>query len=235
MNQNVLEAKDLNKSYSSAVGARTAVLQGINLDVLRGEFVAIVGASGAGKSTLLHLLGALESPDSGQIRLLSPHDGGWVDYAKASDDELASLRNTQLGFVFQFHHLLPEFTAQENVMMPSLIAGVARSEAARHAAILMERVGLADKRNQKPDSLSGGEQQRVAFARALINKPSLVLADEPTGNLDDQNSSILLELLQELRQELGQAFVVVTHSEAIARQADRTFILQNGRSLNLSD
>ncbi len=223
----VITADNLSKSYSLSSHRDTPVLRDVSMSVERGELLAIVGASGAGKSTLLHLLGALDETDTGSITLTT-NDGVSQTYSSLSDVELSALRNRHIGFVFQFHHLLPEFTALENVMMPALIAGDSQREAKANAEKLLELVGVAHRSQHKPAALSGGEQQRTAFARALVNRPTIVLADEPTGNLDSANSDLLLELLQQFRKEFGQTFIVVTHSPDIASRADRTLTIKNG-------
>lgn len=225
--QPVIETDNLFKSYSLSAHHDTPVLRGVSMQVLSGEFLAIVGASGAGKSTLLHLLGALDDTDQGSVTLTTA-DGKTHNYRTLSDTDLSALRNRYIGFVFQFHHLLPEFTALENVMMPALIAGRSMREAQKDAEDLLQRVGLHHRGHHKPSELSGGEQQRTAFARALVNHPALILADEPTGNLDTANSDMLLELLRQFREEFHQTFVVVTHSADIAREADRTLVIKNG-------
>lgn len=234
----LLYADNLIKSYSSSTnGEKTPVLCGVSLAIEQGEILAIVGSSGAGKSTLLHLLGALDEPDEGSITLtyhLEAQEGTTKspirhNYGQLSDTGLAGLRNSMLGFIFQFHHLLPEFTALENVMMPSLIAGKSHAKAREQASRLLDRVGLSHRLQNKPDALSGGEQQRVAFARALVNDPVLIFADEPTGNLDAANSAMLLDLIKQFRTESGQTFVIVTHSSEIAVGADRIVRLHEGK------
>lgn len=199
------------------------VLLGIDLEVRKGEILSIVGASGVGKSTLLHLLGALDRPTKGRVVLNSS------DVFSLSGDELAKFRNKTIGFVFQFHHLLPEFTALENVMMPCLINGRDRDGAASKARWLLQEVGLADREAHKPGGLSCGEQQRVAVARALANDPKIVLADEPSGNLDRASSEALHELIWELSQARNQTFLIVTHNEGLANKADRKFRLIDGK------
>lgn len=223
----VITASSLYKSFSLSAHRDTPVLRGVSLCVERGELLAIVGASGAGKSTLLHLLGALDNADEGEV-ILTLADGRQYNYTQLSDTELSAVRNSHIGFVFQFHHLLPEFTAIENIMMPALIAGKNLNEAQSSAEELLKLVELQHRTHHKPSALSGGEQQRIAFARAVVNQPALVLADEPTGNLDSANSDMLLALLQQFRSERGQTFVVVTHSADIAGQADRTLTIRNG-------
>ena len=219
----VIEARALTKLYVGGDGARITVLDAVNLTVDRGEMVAIIGSSGAGKSTLLHLLGALDRPTSGTVRV----DGH--DLSALSDDAVSALRNRTVGFVFQFHHLLREFTALENVMMPLRIAGHDESRARRRATDLLERVGLGARMTHLPSALSGGEQQRTAVARALAAAPAVLLADEPSGNLDHMNSDRLHDLFAELARELEIAMVVVTHNRSLAARADRVVQLEDGR------
>ncbi|MBA3444842.1 MAG: ABC transporter ATP-binding protein [Gemmatimonadales bacterium] len=224
----ILEAQGLRKVYRGGDGNPIEVLSGVDLRVSRGEFVAIVGASGSGKSTLLHLLGALDSPSSGAVRL------GGQSYADESPESLAAIRNRKLGFVFQFHHLLREFTALENVMMPLLIAGEAEARARSRAEELLADVGLAGRMSHRPSQLSGGEQQRAAVARALAADPLVVLADEPSGNLDSANSERLHQLFAHLSREFETALVVVTHNRSLAGRADRVLSLEDGRLVPLS-
>lgn len=219
----VLEAVDLTKTFQGGDGGTITVLDGTNLAVNRGEMVAIVGASGAGKSTLLHLLGALDRPTRGVVRL------GGVQLDTGSDDELSALRNRSVGFVFQFHHLLREFTAVENVMMPLRIAGWSEERARERACALLARVGLAGRTEHKPAALSGGEQQRTAVARALALDPIVLLADEPSGNLDHGNSERLHDLFAELSRDIETAMVIATHNRSLASRADRTLLLEDGR------
>ena len=219
----VLEATDLAKTYTGGDGGVITVLDGVNLQVARGEMVAIVGASGAGKSTLLHLLGALDRPTRGTVSIA----GERID--DRSDEELSSLRNRRVGFVFQFHHLLREFSALENVTMPLLIAGWDSDRAYTRAEELLSRVGLTGRMTHRPGELSGGEQQRTAVARALAIDPSVLLADEPSGNLDHANSSRLHDLFVELSRDLEIAMVVVTHNRSLASRADRALLLEDGR------
>jgi len=220
----VIVVQDLTKTF--LVGERQSrklfVLRGINLAVHRGEILGIVGASGAGKSTLLHIMGTLDRPTSGKVLY------GDVDVFAMTDDHVAQFRNQQIGFVFQFHHLLPEFTALENVAMPALITGKSLIEVRESAMGLLEQVGLSDKAESKPTQLSGGEQQRVAVARALMNSPRIVLADEPSGNLDTESAHQLHELIWKLSREGDQTFALVTHNEALARSADRIVRIQDG-------
>jgi lipoprotein-releasing system ATP-binding protein len=219
----VANARDLSKTYRGGDGSTISVLDGLDLEVARGEMLAIVGESGAGKSTLLHLLGALDLPTRGSVTL----NGVLLD--GLNDDQLAEIRNRTLGFVFQFHHLLREFTALENVMMPMRIAGWAPARARKRADDLLARVGLSGRVTHRPPQLSGGEQQRVAVARALALEPPLVLADEPSGNLDRQNSERLHDLFGDLARDLDIALVVVTHNRSLAARAHRVLLLDNGR------
>jgi len=219
----VLEARGLRKTYLGGDGSPIDVLAGVELSVSRGEFVAIVGASGSGKSTLLHLLGALDEPTGGEVSL------GGQAYAALAPDALAALRNRRIGFVFQFHHLLREFNARENVMMPMLIAGTGDAEAGQRADVLLEAVGLSARRTHRPAELSGGEQQRVAVARALANAPDVVLADEPSGNLDHAHSENLHAIFAGLARDFSTALVVVTHNRLLAARADRVLSMEGGR------
>ncbi|MFL5615576.1 MAG: ABC transporter ATP-binding protein [Gemmatimonadaceae bacterium] len=219
----VLEAVDLGKTYTGGDGGLLSVLDGVNLQVARGEMVAIVGASGTGKSTLLHLLGALDRPTRGSVSI----DGERLE--DRSDEELSILRNRRIGFVFQFHHLLREFSALENVMMPLRIGGWETQRARGRAEELLSRVGLAGRMSHRPSELSGGEQQRTAVARALAIDPAVLLADEPSGNLDHANSERLHDLFVELSRDLEIAMVVVTHNRSLALRADRALLLEEGR------
>jgi lipoprotein-releasing system ATP-binding protein len=224
----ILEAQGLRKVYRGGDGSIIDVLSGVDLAVGRGEFVAIVGASGSGKSTLLHLLGALDTPTDGTVRLDSH------PYSELGPEALAAVRNRKLGFVFQFHHLLREFTALENVMMPLLIAGEEEGRARSRAEELLAAVGLAGRMSHRPAALSGGEQQRAAVARALVADPLVVLADEPSGNLDHANSERLHQLFARLSREFETALVVVTHNRQLAGRADRVLSLEGGRLVPLS-
>ena len=219
----VLEATDLTKTYRGGDGGLIAVLDGASLAVARGEMVAIVGASGAGKSTLLHILGALDMPDSGTVSIDGERLSG------LSDNALANLRNRKVGFVFQFHHLLREFSALENVMMPLRIAGAGDAEAQQRAALQLERVGLGARMHHRPAELSGGEQQRTAVARALVVEPAVLLADEPSGNLDHLNSERLHDLFATLARDASVGIVVVTHNRSLAGRANRVLALEDGR------
>lgn len=218
----VLEARGLRKTYVGGDGSPIEVLAGVELSVSRGEFVAIMGASGSGKSTLLQLLGALDRPTGGEVSL------GGQAYSALAPDALAALRNRRIGFVFQFHHLLREFNARENVMMPMLIAGAGDVEAGARADALLEAVGLTARRSHLPAQLSGGEQQRAAVARALANSPDVVLADEPSGNLDHAHSENLHAIFAGLARDFATALVVVTHNRQLAGRADRQLEMQAG-------
>lgn len=219
----ILNCSDIKKNFKSEAGeGELRILRGVNLEVKQSEIAAIVGSSGSGKSTLLHILGGLDKPTSGDVF--------WHGESiyKHKPDRLAELRNENVGFVFQFHHLLPEFTAIENVMMPALIKNVRFSEAEKRAQELLERFGMADRLHHRPSQLSGGEQQRVSMARALTNNPSIILADEPTGNLDEKNTGTILNLLFQLRETENVAIVLITHETEIASKCDTLYILQNG-------
>ena len=218
----VLSAKSVTREYVDGE-RKLEVLKGVDLDVHEGEFVSIIGQSGSGKSTLLHLLGALDRCSSGSVRLKDQ------DYVGLSDAALAKVRTAQVGFVYQFHHLLPEFTALENVMLPGMIARGSQGAVAERAQALLGKVGLAERLDHRPAKLSGGEQQRVALARALMNNPAVVLADEPTGNLDAKTSAEVLEFLINITVNEGKSLVMVTHDQSIARRANRCFHLQSGK------
>jgi lipoprotein-releasing system ATP-binding protein len=219
----VLEVQGLTKHYVGGDGGVITVFDGVDLQVQRGEMVAIIGASGAGKSTLLHLLGALDRPTAGRVLI------GGRALEGMDDDAVSTLRNRTVGFVFQFHHLLREFTALENVMMPLRIGGIEESPARERALALLDRVGLAGRVHHRPSELSGGEQQRTAVARALVADPAVLLADEPSGNLDHHNSERLHELFAQLSRELEIAMVIVTHNRSLAGRADRILQLEDGR------
>jgi lipoprotein-releasing system ATP-binding protein len=214
----LLVARDIHKKYKNL-----EILKGINLEVSKGEIVSIVGASGAGKSTLLHILGTLDKPDKGNVIINEE------DVVKMGDSTLSKFRNQQIGFIFQFHNLLPEFTALENVKLPGLIAGRKPEEVEEKALQLLKLLGLDHRLEHKPSELSGGEQQRVSVARALINSPSVIFADEPSGNLDSKNAEELHHLFFKLRDELGQTFVIVTHNEHLANMANRKITIKDGR------
>jgi len=218
----LIQVRDLYKGFDTS-GARLEILTGVNLDLLRGETISIVGASGIGKSTLLHLLGTLDRPDRGQILYRGENIFTY------DDAKLARFRNESVGFVFQFHHLLPEFTALENAMMPALINGMERSAAGSAAEEILLRVGLGERLHHRVSQLSGGEHQRVAIARALVLKPAMLLADEPTGNLDRKNSTQVHELLMELNAEFGLTMVVVTHNLDLAAYMSRQVTIVEGR------
>ena len=217
----MIEIRNVEKSYGTL-----RVLQGINLTIENSKVVTIVGPSGAGKSTLLHLIGTLDRPDSGEIVIDGTHLG------KLGDDQLSEFRNRHIGFVYQFHHLLPEFTAAENVALPAMIAGKSKREALQHAHELLDFLKLKERAEHKPSQLSGGEQQRVAVARALMNNPELILADEPSGNLDTDNAKKLHQLFFDLRDQFHQTFIIVTHNEELASLSDRKIQLQDGRVLH---
>ena len=213
----MIQLRNITKSFGSL-----QVLRGIDLDIEKGEIVSIVGPSGAGKTTLLQIMGTLDKPDQGTVVF----DG--LDVNTLSQKKLSQFRNQHIGFVFQFHQLLPEFTALENVMIPAFIGGTGRREAQQRAVELLTFMGLQDRATHKPNELSGGEKQRVAVARALVNRPTIVMADEPSGSLDSQNKEELHRLFFDLRQQYGQTFVIVTHDEALAAMTDRTIHLKDG-------
>ena len=217
MSQPIIEVKNIFKSYGDL-----PVLKGVNMSVNKGEVVSIVGASGAGKSTLMHIIGTLDQTDKGQVIIDNK------DLSVLRGKSLSEFRNKHIGFVFQFHQLLPEFTAIENVLMPAWIAGEKESSADQRAKDLLKRMGLQDRIHHKPSELSGGEQQRVAIARALINNPAIILADEPSGNLDSSNAEQLHQLFFELRNEMNQTFVIVTHNNELADMADRKLTIKDG-------
>ncbi len=218
----ILEAKNIKKWYSTGDQSRLDVLKGVSLSFAQGEIVAVVGQSGAGKSTLVHLLGLLDKPSEGEILF----EGKNV--TQYNDEQISKVRNENIGFVFQFHHLLPEFSALENVLMPSFIAGKSGKSQSDRAKVLLNDVGMTDRESHKPSEMSGGEQQRVAVARALMNSPKIVFADEPSGNLDADNAENLHNLLFSLRDKHNQSFVIVTHNKDLANRADRIITLANG-------
>jgi len=215
--RNMIDIRNITKSFGSL-----QVLKGINLHINKGEVVSIVGPSGAGKTTLLQIIGTLDKPDSGSVTV----DG--IDVSRLSTNKLSDFRNLHLGFVFQFHQLLPEFTAIENIMIPAYIAGKKHNDAKERAEELLLFMGLSDRAKHKPNELSGGEKQRVAVARALVNNPSVILADEPSGSLDTKNKEELHQLFFDLRDKFGQTFVIVTHDESLARLTDRTIKMRDG-------
>jgi lipoprotein-releasing system ATP-binding protein len=214
----MIECIEIEKSYGTL-----KVLRGVNIQIQTGEVVSIVGKSGAGKSTLLHILGGLDLPDKGRVEI----DG--EDICKLSSKDLAIIRNEKIGFVFQFHHLLPEFTALENICIPSFIRGNSLEKSKPYAMELLNYLGLSDRKDHKPTQLSGGEQQRIAVARALINKPSVIFADEPSGNLDSQSSKELHQLIFNLRKDFNQTFVIVTHNPELADMSDRCLVMEDGK------
>jgi lipoprotein-releasing system ATP-binding protein len=213
----MIRAENIHKSYGDL-----KVLKGVSIEIQAGEIVSIVGASGAGKSTLLHIIGTLDPFDQGEVVINNQNIKGF------NDQKLSDFRNRNIGFVFQFHHLLPEFTALENVCIPAFISGKGRSESEKRSKELLEMLGLGDRLEHKPAELSGGEQQRVAVARALVNNPAVVLADEPSGNLDSKSSEELHRLFFSLREKLGQTFVIVTHNNELANMADRKLTIKDG-------
>lgn len=219
----MIEIRNINKSYDSL-----QVLKGISLDIVPGEIVSIVGPSGAGKTTLLQIIGSLDRPNSGQVKYDT------TDIFSLKDAQLARFRNENIGFVFQFHQLLPEFTLLENVAMPALIGGVKRSDAYKRAKELIAYLGLKDRENHRPAELSGGERQRAAVARALINKPKVVLADEPSGSLDSKNRQELHKLFFDLRRDMNQTFVIVTHDESLAADCDRIIKMRDGQIVDIT-
>jgi lipoprotein-releasing system ATP-binding protein len=221
VSDDIIVLKDLSKIYGN--GVEVKALDRVSLNIETGEFVAIVGPSGSGKSTLLNMIGLLDTPTSGQIILKG------IDVSQASSDERARLRNKELGFVFQYHHLIPEFSALENVMMPLLIAGKSKAEARDRAREFLVSVGLEDRLNNRPTQLSGGQNQRVAVARALVNGPSIVIGDELTGNLDTKSSKLIYDLLRDLNKKINQTFILVTHDMTLAEKTDRILRIVDGR------
>jgi lipoprotein-releasing system ATP-binding protein len=221
VSDDIIVLKDLSKIYGNGVEVRA--LDGVSVRIKAGEFVAIVGPSGSGKSTLLNMIGLLDTPSVGQIFLKG------IDVSQASPEERARLRNQELGFVFQYHHLIPEFSALENVMMPMLIAKKGRAAAKERALELLSAVGLADRRDSRPNQLSGGQNQRVAVARALANGPSIVIGDELTGNLDTKTSDLIYNLLRELNRKINQTFILVTHDMTLAEKTDRILRIVDGK------
>lgn len=222
----IIKTTGLTKEYQVSKTERLKVLKGIDTEIFEGEVISIVGPSGAGKSTLLHLIGTLDKPTSGEVIF----DG--ENISRLSSNELAKFRNTRIGFIFQFHHLLPEFTAIENVCIAAMISGKSMKSVEQRAKELLTEVGLGERLQHKPSELSGGEAQRVAIARALINSPKVVLADEPTGNLDTKTSDEVVNLIFELRKKYNQTFIIVTHNEKFAQMTDRTMKMLDGRIIN---
>jgi lipoprotein-releasing system ATP-binding protein len=222
MNKVILTAQNINKSYKMNKKVKLDVLKNVSLEIEKEKISVIVGASGAGKSTLLHLLGALDRPDSGKVFYKNDN------IFSLSDDRLAKFRNNNIGFIFQFHHLLPEFTALENISIPQMIKGTSLSNAAKKSKELLNTVGLSERIDHKPAELSGGEQQRVAVARALANDPQIIFGDEPTGNLDSKNSESIHQLILELRNTLKMTFVIVTHNSNLVKLADKVYEIKDG-------
>ena len=217
-----IKLSEIKKSYSTIKNSKLEILKGINFEILQNEIITIYGPSGAGKSTLLHLVGLIDEPTSGKIYFDE------TDTSKLSDKEKANFRKNKIGFIFQFHHLLPEFSAIENIMLPAMINGLSKKKSFEKAKIFLDKLGLADRQNHKPNELSGGEQQRIAIARALINSPEIILADEPTGNLDSDNSKIVQELLFSLQKELKFSLVIVTHNMEIINSANKLVMMRDG-------
>ena len=217
----MLVAKSIQKHYGDL-----HVLKGVDIAIQKGEIVSIVGASGAGKSTLLHILGTLDKPDDGSLEV----DG--IDLVQLGGDKLAAFRNEKVGFIFQFHNLLPEFSAEENIFIPGLIGGKSDKFLKERSSELADLLGIKDRLSHKPAELSGGEQQRVAVARALVNRPAIIFADEPSGNLDTKNAQALHELFLRLRDEFGQSFVIVTHNQSLAKMSDRMLTMKDGKIIS---
>ena len=217
----MLQAKGIQKSYGNL-----QILKGVDLEVSKAEIVTIIGASGAGKSTLLHIIGTLDSPDQGKVLLNN------IDVNSLTSRKLSAFRNEYIGFIFQFHHLLPEFTALENICIPAFIAKHGKKDTEIRAFELLDLLGLKDRTNHKPNELSGGEQQRVAVARAMVNRPAIILADEPSGNLDSENAESLHRLFADLRDNLQQTFVIVTHNDNLAAMSDRKVLMKDGLIIN---
>ncbi|PJO78345.1 lipoprotein-releasing ABC transporter ATP-binding protein LolD [Neisseria brasiliensis] len=222
MNNIVLKCENVGKSYKDGA-LNVQVLNGLDLEVAQGQSVSIIGSSGSGKSTLLHILGGLDMPSEGRVTLMGQ------DLGQMSQKQLGLLRNQYLGFVYQFHHLLPEFSALENVMMPLLIGKKTKAEAEAQAAVMLEKVGLKQRMLHRPSELSGGERQRAAIARALVTQPKCLLADEPTGNLDRKNAQNVLDMMLDLKNELGTSLIVVTHDDELAVRFERVMTMQDGR------
>ena len=225
----ILRIQNIVKSYQNTKKVKLEVLRSVNVEIENNKISVIVGASGAGKSTLLHIMGGLDRPDSGEVYFNEQN------LFSLTDDKLARFRNRNIGFVFQFHHLLPEFTALENVSLPQMIMGKSFTLASKKAGELLDAVGMKDRINHKPAELSGGEQQRVAVARALANDPEIILADEPTGNLDSENSEAVHNIIIDLRDQMGKTFVIVTHNPALVSLADEVFEMKDGKILSRHD
>jgi lipoprotein-releasing system ATP-binding protein len=223
MNQIILSSENLVKTYQTTKKTKLEVLKSISLEIESEKISVIIGASGAGKSTLLHLLGGLDRPDKGKVLFDNQN------IFEFSDEKLAKFRNKNIGFVFQFHHLLPEFTAVENVAIPQMIIGLSLNKALKKAEELIDTVGLNERKDHKPAELSGGEQQRVAVARALANNPSIIFADEPTGNLDSANSEAIHKIIVDLRDKFNKTFVIVTHNSSLVKLADKVFEMKDGK------
>ncbi|MCK6614559.1 MAG: ABC transporter ATP-binding protein [Ignavibacteriaceae bacterium] len=223
MSNTILSARNIVKSFSTDRKERLEILKDISLDIIKKKITVIVGPSGAGKSTLLHILGGLDKPDAGSVHILGQ------DLSKLSNSQTDSLRNSSIGFIFQFHHLLPEFSAEENIMIPLLIKGISRSEAQKRSDELIELVNLSHRKKHRPSELSGGEQQRIAVARAIANDPPLIFADEPTGNLDTANSEVINTFFIRLRDDYGKTLVIVTHNKDLMAIADNTVAMQDGK------
>jgi len=223
MSNTILSARNIVKSFSTDRKERLEILKDISLDIIEKKITVIVGPSGAGKSTLLHILGGLDKPDAGSVHILGQ------ELSKLSNSQTDSLRNSSIGFIFQFHHLLPEFSAEENIMIPLLIKGISRSEAQKRSDELIELVNLSHRKKHRPSELSGGEQQRIAVARAIANDPPLIFADEPTGNLDTANSEVINSFFIRLRDDYGKTLVIVTHNKDLMAIADNTVAMQDGK------
>jgi len=223
MNNSILSCKGISKSFKKSENVILEIVKDVDLQIEKNKITVIVGASGAGKSTLLHILGGIDKPDKGEVIIEE------VNLYKLSDNKLSDFRNTKLGFVFQFHHLLPEFTANENVAIPAMINGKSKIQAIEEADNLLTQLGLGERLEHKPAELSGGEQQRVAIARALINKPKIIFADEPTGNLDSKNSAIVHETFLKLKNDFNQTLLIVTHNKDLVELADTVFEMKDGK------
>lgn len=227
----IYQIENISKSYTNKLNEKLLVLDDISFDINQNDFISIVGASGCGKSTLLNILATIDTPDTG--KLIFYDETETINLRELNDKRLSKHRNKEFGFVFQFHYLLPEFTALENIMMPAIIGGISKHLAQESAFDLLEKVGLSNRAKHKPDELSGGEQQRIAIARSLINKPKIVFADEPTGNLDESNSKNIIELLNKLQEEEKLTIITATHSQDIARQSKKIYTIKN-KKINLN-